>query len=683
MLVGVGILYFAVGWLGSGLGRGFLMEGPIALPTGLALGAVLLLGARIWPALMFGAFATAFVMLKKAPGHTTSMVAACLGITLGNTVEPLIGAWLANRFANGRKAFEQPSTVLLFFGLTAILSTIIAPGIGLTTFLLAGYQMGQEAQRLFFGWWFGNMASAILLTPLIVVWSTKRMPVLNLKRTAEAIALLLLLLLSCRLVFSSSLAQQTGGAPLTFLITPFLLWTAMRFGQRGTTAGAFLVACIATISTMRGQGAFALVGRQYSLLLLQNFIVVATVMALILAADVAQRRRSDAGLSASEQRYRQLFEDNPQPMWVFDYETLCFLDANKAATRHYGYSREEFLGMTLPDLHVEAEITALQETVPKARKGIDTRVRWSHRKKDGGVIEVELARQNVLFEGRPAAVVLSTDITAQKQAEQEILRLNTELERRVRERTRQLEAINKELEAFSYSVSHDLRAPLRSIRGFSEVLLERYSNRLDARGREFLRRACESSQHMDRLIEDLLKLSRVGRSELQRQEVDLSTVCSQIAAELQHSEPKRSVDFVITPGLKALADERLLRIVLDNLLRNAWKFTGKKRKARIEFGVTEQRPKAFFIRDDGAGFDMAYADRLFGVFQRLHSSNEFPGTGVGLATVQRIINRHGGRAWAESGVERGATFYFTLPSNGTLDALWAWRGLRVSCGAHA
>src|SRR5262249_23150191 len=140
-------------------------------------------------------------------------------------------------------------------------------------------------------------------------------------------------------------------------------------------------------------------------------------------------------------------------------------------------------------------------------------------------------------------------------------------------------------------------------------------NKLDARGREFLRRACESSHHMDRLIEDLLKLSRVGRSELQRQEVDLSEVCSKIAAELQHSEPKRSVEFVITPGLKAQADERLLRIVLDNLLRNAWKFTGNKRKARIEFGVTDEKPKAFFVRDDGAGFDMTYADRLFGVFQ--------------------------------------------------------------------
>src|SRR5262249_46268020 len=154
------------------------------------------------------------------------------------------------------------------------------------------------------------------------------------------------------------------------------------------------------------------------------------------------------------------------------------------------------------------------------------------------------------------------------------------------------------------------RAPLRSIRGFSEVLLERYANKLDARGREFLRRASESSKHMDRLIEDLLKLSRVGRSELQRQAVDLSSVCSSIAAELGQREPQRAVDFVITPGLEAQADERLLRIVLDNLLRNAWKFTSNKTKARIEFGVTQQKPMAFFVRDDGAGFDMAYSNRL-------------------------------------------------------------------------
>ena len=260
------------------------------------------------------------------------------------------------------------------------------------------------------------------------------------------------------------------------------------------------------------------------------------------------------------------------------------------------------------------------------------------------------------------------DWTERKRAEAEVLRLNEDLERRVKDRTGQLEAINKELEAFSYSVSHDLRAPLRSIRGFSEVLLERYSKQLDPTGQEFLRRACQSSQQMETLIEDLLKLSRVSRSELQCQQVNLSQMAESIAAELKKSDPQRAVELVIEPGLHARGDERLLRVALDNLVRNAWKFTSKQARAKIEVGLSKGPPQAFFVRDNGAGFDMTYSNRLFGVFQRLHTVSEFPGTGVGLATVQRIISRHGGRVWATGEVNRGATFYFTLPNE------YSWNG---------
>jgi light-regulated signal transduction histidine kinase (bacteriophytochrome) len=256
-----------------------------------------------------------------------------------------------------------------------------------------------------------------------------------------------------------------------------------------------------------------------------------------------------------------------------------------------------------------------------------------------------------------ANAALQKEINERTQAEKEIDCQQAALARSNAE----LMTANAELESFSYSVSHDLRAPLRTIDGFSHALLEDCADRLDDEGRDHLNRIRAATQRMGSLIDDLLNLSRVSRTAMQTQTFDISALARSIAGDLDNEQPGRRIELHIQNGLETTADPSLMRIALGNLLSNAWKFTSKQERARIEFGQADVNGvSAFFVRDDGAGFDAANADRLFGAFQRLHSVTEFPGTGIGLATVQRIIHRHGGRVWAESATGHGATFYFTL-----------------------
>ncbi len=334
---------------------------------------------------------------------------------------------------------------------------------------------------------------------------------------------------------------------------------------------------------------------------------------------------------------------------------------NKAARRMTGIAEhEEVTSLRVSDKRPEwASRVILEEAIPAAiRDGI-----WQGETAllNGAGQEISVSQVLIAHQGPDGKVAyLSTidrDITESKMAEERIRRLNEDLSSRAEE----LAYANQELESFNYTVAHDLRAPLRGINGFSQMIIGKFYDKLDDDGREYLEIIRFECIRMNKLISDLLDLSRLSLKKISREEVDLSEMAESIAAELKKREPERQVDFIITPSVNADGDKLLLLSVLQNLLENAWKFTSNHERARIEFGVTQHEgKKVYFVRDDGAGFDMRYTDKLFGIFQRLHGVGEFPGNGIGLAIIQRIIRHHGGQVWGEGTVERGATFYFTL-----------------------
>lgn len=382
-----------------------------------------------------------------------------------------------------------------------------------------------------------------------------------------------------------------------------------------------------------------------------------------------ERKKSLLQLKESEEKYRNLFHLSPLPMWVYDIETLRFLDVNKAAINHYGYSKEDFLSMSVLDMRLAEDFDKLKIAIQKLLNSKDNYFKGftSHIKKNGELMDIEIQGNVIEFNNRKAILNLANDITEKlaaekklKASEEALKILNAELEERVSQRTSELMETNKNLESFSYAVSHDLQAPLRIIAGFAQLLYNKHYDCLDDEGKEYVNNILGSTTNMQVLIKNMLNFSRIGRTQIKKEQIDMNEIITFALKSIPYNEEHVSINVAKLP--KVNADKHMIVQVIQNLLSNAIKYSSKKTNSIIEVGAKENEHEVIFhVKDNGCGFDMKFYSKLFGMFQRLHTVTEYEGSGVGLSTIKLIIEKHNGKIWAESILGEGATFYFSLP----------------------
>ena len=635
------------------------------LPAGLYLAMLLLNQTRSWPWLILAAF-TANLAFDLVQGTPLAVLFSFFGAT---TVQAVTGAWLMRRFVAERPNLR---TAKEFFWITIILgigSTMLGAIIGATTLVASGlnHSFGQS----WLTWWFDNMSAVMVVTPLILVWFSghdeyQQHFFSQRKKYLEAALLMVASFAVCGyfLLFSNGI-MSPNKSPILLV----LMWAGIRFGTRGATAIGVLVAL--TFLFFTTQYFTGLTQDQISsgiyITPLQVAWVMASLVGLLPAIVLRQRDEKMEELRVSETKFRTLHDSARDAIFMMQGDH--FISCNPATLAMYGCREEDIIGQTparfspsvQPDGHGSSEKAA--EKIRLALAGASSTFEWRHCKLDGTGFDAEVSLNRMELNGDYFLQATVRDITERKRAEAELKRHREHLEELVAVRTADLQAANRELEAFSFSVSHDLRAPLRAIAGYSDILLLSCAPSLTQTGQRMLNEIAHQSSLMGQLIDDLLAFSRTGRQAIQSVSINMDALAQEAFAEQCATNPKCAAQITTRPLPPAFADPAMIRVVLNNLLSNAIKYSSKRNPPLIEMGGSAQGAQnVYFVKDNGAGFDMQHADKLFGVFQRLHSKAEFEGTGIGLALVQRIIQRHGGRVWAEGKVDEGATFSFSLPA---------------------
>jgi PAS domain S-box-containing protein len=614
-------------------------------PSGLVLACMILLGRDVWPGVFLGALLVNVIKSGDLPSS--------LGIAVGNTLEGLTGSFLVRRFAGGRHFLDRSGDVFRFAVLGAFGASLVSAGIGVTSLALSGRAPWRQFGSIAATWWLGDAVSDLVLVPLLLGWSTLRHARLSRWEVLEAALLLLFVVLVSGFVFGDWLGIMRGSYPVSFLVLPCVVWAALRMPQYGSAVVVFVISALTLWGYVLGHGPFVRSDPTESLFLLQSFIAVTSMTSMVMASVVAERRRA-------REEAHALFENAQEAILIANGESQ-YVDANPAACALTGYSRSELIRLKVRDLTPaqaqDSGVRAWKAFLERGKMEGEYRIR----RKDGTFVDVEYRAVANILPGMHLSVM--RDITERKRAEQQVLKLNEELERRVEERTAKLQEALRELNTFSYSVAHDLRGPLRAMTGFSDALMQDHAPQLDAEGRDFAERIAQAGRRMDKLITDILEYSRLSREDVpmrpENPEMLVQTALEQLDKELR----ERRARVVVAPPLyPVLAHAGMLVQVVTNLVSNAVKFVaaGVDPEVRIR-GEKRGGSLRIWIEDNGIGISAEYLEKVFGLFHRLNAVEDYPGTGVGLAIVRRAMERMGGASGVESTPGKGSRFWIELP----------------------